>query len=75
MLIERVVSQRPADLEMHKRIELLTQREREVLLWGSPSPGLWIPLAVVAVLASGRVLVHRYERRIGLRASGVTNQA
>jgi hypothetical protein len=32
----------------------------------SPAPGLWIPIAVIGVLAAGNVLVHRYERRIGL---------
>ena len=35
----------------------------------SPSPGLWIPVAVVTVLAAGSALVHRYERRIGLRST------
>lgn len=33
----------------------------------SPLPGLWIPVAVVAVLSLGAVLVHAYERRIGIR--------
>lgn len=33
MLIERVVSERPANTEMQRRIDLLTDREREVLLW------------------------------------------
>lgn len=35
----------------------------------SPMPGVWIPVAVIGVLAVGSVLVHRYERRIGLGAS------
>jgi cobalamin synthase len=35
----------------------------------SPNPGLWIPVAVVTVLAAGSALVHRYERRIGLRST------
>lgn len=35
----------------------------------SPTPGLWIPIAVIGVLAVGTLLVHRYERRIGLRPS------
>jgi hypothetical protein len=29
----------------------------------SPNPGLWIPVAVVGVLAAGTLLVHRYERK------------
>lgn len=33
----------------------------------SPTPGLWIPVAVVAVLTAGSVVLHRYEERIGLR--------
>lgn len=33
----------------------------------SPMPGLWIPVAVIGVLAAGTVLVHRYQRRIELR--------
>jgi hypothetical protein len=33
----------------------------------SPSPALWIPVAVIGVLLTGSVLVHRYERRIGVR--------
>jgi hypothetical protein len=33
----------------------------------SPAPGLWIPIAVIGVLAAGRTLVHAYERRIGLK--------
>jgi hypothetical protein len=32
----------------------------------SPNPGLWIPIAVVSVLTAGALLVHRYERRIGV---------
>jgi hypothetical protein len=35
----------------------------------SPNPGLWIPVAVVGVLAAGTLLINRYERRIGLRAA------
>lgn len=31
----------------------------------SPTPGLWIPVAVVGVLTAGTLLVHRYQRRIG----------
>ena len=31
------------------------------------NPGLWIPVAVVGVLAAGTLLIHRYERKIGLR--------
>ncbi|MGH3649519.1 MAG: hypothetical protein ACRDU9_02330 [Acidimicrobiia bacterium] len=34
----------------------------------SGNPGLWIPVAVIGVLAAGTLLVHRYERRIGLRS-------
>lgn len=33
----------------------------------SPMPGLWVPVAVIGVLVAGTLLVHRYERRIGLR--------
>jgi len=33
MLIQRVVSERPIDRQMQERIKLLTDREREVLLW------------------------------------------
>jgi hypothetical protein len=32
----------------------------------SPMPGLWIPVAVMGVLATGTVLVHRYQTRIGI---------
>jgi hypothetical protein len=35
----------------------------------SPTPGLWIPVAVATVLATGRVLEHRYQRRIGIRGT------
>jgi cobalamin synthase len=35
----------------------------------SPNPGLWIPVAVLTVLAAGSALIHRYERRIGLRST------
>lgn len=31
------------------------------------NPGLWVPIAVVSVLTAGTLLIHRYERRIGLR--------
>jgi hypothetical protein len=34
----------------------------------SPAPGLSIPVAVAGVLSVGTVLIHRYERRIGIRA-------
>jgi FtsH-binding integral membrane protein len=33
----------------------------------SGNPGLWIPMAVMGVLTAGTLLVHRYERRLGLR--------
>lgn len=33
----------------------------------SGNPGLWIPIAVVGVLAVGTLLIHRYQRRIGIR--------
>jgi hypothetical protein len=36
----------------------------------SGNPGLWIPVAVIGVLAAGTLLIHRYERRIGLRGPG-----
>lgn len=35
----------------------------------SGNPGLWIPIAVVSVLTAGTLLIHRYERRMGLRPS------
>ena len=34
----------------------------------SGNPGLWIPVVVAAVLTAGTLLIHRYERRIGIRA-------
>ncbi|MCI0544417.1 MAG: hypothetical protein L0Z49_08235 [Actinobacteria bacterium] len=33
----------------------------------SPNPGLWIPITAGSVLAIGTALIHRYQRRIGLR--------
>lgn len=40
----------------------------------SPMPGIWIPVAVIGVLAAGTLLVHRYERRIGRRIGNATNR-
>lgn len=37
----------------------------------STAPGLWIPVVVATVLVTGSALVHRFERRIGLRSSPV----
>ncbi len=35
----------------------------------SANPGLWIPVAVVAVLAAGRTVLNRYKRRIELAST------
>lgn len=34
----------------------------------SETPGLWLPVAIIGVLAVGFLLLHLYESRIGLRA-------